>query len=91
MSGTTPRKCAWTSRAEPNLPPLIPSCTPGIPRWYKGTFGNIAELHLLCNIYGAVKPTGCRRHCRRNPKLYKLLLNCQECCHIYVTSIVLES
>jgi alpha-glucosidase len=40
---------------------FIPACTPQITRWYMGTLKDTAELHLLCNFHGAVKPTGLRR------------------------------
>ena len=40
---------------------FIPACTPEITRWYEGTLRDTADLHLLCNFHGAVKPTGRRR------------------------------
>ncbi len=40
---------------------FIPACTPAITRWYMGALKDTAELHLLCNFHGAVKPTGLRR------------------------------
>jgi alpha-glucosidase len=40
---------------------FIPACTAAITRWYEGTLKDTAELHLLCNFHGAVKPTGRRR------------------------------
>jgi len=40
---------------------FIPGCTAGITRWYEGALKDTAELHLLCNFHGAVKPTGRRR------------------------------
>ena len=40
---------------------FIPACTANITRWYEGTLKDTAELHLLCNFHGAVKPTGRRR------------------------------
>jgi alpha-L-fucosidase len=40
---------------------FIPACTPAITRWYIGALKDTAELHLLCNFHGAVKPTGLRR------------------------------
>jgi len=40
---------------------FIPACTAAITRWYEGALKDTAELHLLCNFHGAVKPTGrCR-------------------------------
>ena len=40
---------------------FIPACTADITRWYEGALKDTAELHLLCNFHGAVKPTGRRR------------------------------
>jgi alpha-glucosidase len=40
---------------------FIPACTPEITRWYEGTLKDTAELHLLCNFHGTVKPTRRRR------------------------------
>jgi alpha-glucosidase len=40
---------------------FIPACTANITRWYEGALKDTAELHLLCNFHGAVKPTGRRR------------------------------
>jgi alpha-glucosidase len=40
---------------------FIPACTPAVTRWYEGALKDTAELHLLCNFHGAVKPTGRRR------------------------------
>ena len=40
---------------------FIPPCTAEITRWYEGALRDTAELHLLCNFHGAVKPTGRRR------------------------------
>jgi alpha-glucosidase len=40
---------------------FIPPCTSEITRWYMETLKDTAELHLLCNFHGAVKPTGLRR------------------------------
>ncbi len=40
---------------------FIPACTPEITRWYEGALKDTAELRLLCNFHGAVKPTGRRR------------------------------
>jgi alpha-glucosidase len=40
---------------------FIPPCTPEITRWYEGALKDTAELRLLCNFHGAVKPTGRRR------------------------------
>lgn len=40
---------------------FIPACTTDITRWYMGALKDTAELHLLCNFHGAVKPTGLRR------------------------------
>lgn len=40
---------------------FIPACTAEITRWYEGALKDTAELKLLCNFHGAVKPTGCRR------------------------------
>jgi len=40
---------------------FIPACTANITRWYEGALRDTAELHLLCNFHGAVKPTGRRR------------------------------
>jgi alpha-glucosidase len=40
---------------------FIPACTAEITRWYEGALKDTAELHLLCNFHGAVKPTGRRR------------------------------
>jgi alpha-L-fucosidase len=40
---------------------FIPACTARITRWYEGALKDTADLHLLCNFHGAVKPTGRRR------------------------------
>lgn len=40
---------------------FIPAPTPQIMRWYEGALKDTAELRLLCNFHGAVKPTGRRR------------------------------
>jgi alpha-glucosidase len=40
---------------------FIPPCTAEITRWYEGALKDTAELHLLCDFHGAVKPTGRRR------------------------------
>jgi alpha-glucosidase len=40
---------------------FIPACTAAITRWYEGALKDTADLHLLCNFHGAVKPTGRRR------------------------------
>ena len=40
---------------------FIPACTDQITRWYEDTLRDTAELHLMCNFHGAVKPTGRRR------------------------------
>lgn len=40
---------------------FIPPCTSEITRWYDDTLKDTADLHLLCNFHGAVKPTGRRR------------------------------
>ena len=40
---------------------FIPPCTAEITQWYEGTLKDTADLHLLCNFHGAVKPTGRRR------------------------------
>jgi alpha-glucosidase len=40
---------------------FIPACTAEITRWYEGALKDTADLHLLCNFHGAVKPTGRRR------------------------------
>lgn len=40
---------------------FIPPCTAGMTRWYEGALKDTAELHLLCNFHGSVKPTGRRR------------------------------
>lgn len=40
---------------------FIPPCTAEIIRWYEGALKDTAELHLLCNFHGAVKPTGRQR------------------------------
>ncbi|MFC1490784.1 glycoside hydrolase family 97 catalytic domain-containing protein [Candidatus Latescibacterota bacterium] len=40
---------------------FIPACTADIIRWYEGALKETAELHLLCNFHGAVKPTGRQR------------------------------
>jgi alpha-glucosidase len=40
---------------------FIPPCTPEMTRWYEGALKDTAELRLLCNFHGAVKPTGRRR------------------------------
>jgi alpha-glucosidase len=40
---------------------FIPPCTPEITRWYEGALKDTAELHLMCDFHGAVKPTGRRR------------------------------
>ncbi len=40
---------------------FIPACTADVTRWYEGALKDTAELHLLCNFHGAVKPTGRRR------------------------------
>jgi alpha-glucosidase len=37
---------------------FIPACTADITRWYEGAMKDTAELKLLCNFHGAVKPTG---------------------------------
>ena len=40
---------------------FIPACTAEITRWYEGALQDTADLHLLCNFHGAVKPTGRQR------------------------------
>jgi alpha-glucosidase len=40
---------------------FIPPATPEIMRWYEGALRDTADLKLLCNFHGAVKPTGRRR------------------------------
>jgi alpha-glucosidase len=40
---------------------FIPPCTPEITRWYEGALKDTADLHLICDFHGAVKPTGRRR------------------------------
>jgi alpha-glucosidase len=40
---------------------FIPPCTAEITKWYEGALKDTAELHLMCNFHGAVKPTGRRR------------------------------
>jgi alpha-glucosidase len=40
---------------------FIPPCTSEITRWYEGALRDTAELHLLCDFHGSVKPTGQRR------------------------------
>jgi alpha-glucosidase len=40
---------------------FIPACTAEVTRWYEGALKDTADLHLLCNFHGAVKPTGRRR------------------------------
>ena len=40
---------------------FIPPCTPEVTRWYEGALKDTAELHLLCDFHGSVKPTGRRR------------------------------
>lgn len=40
---------------------FVPACTAAITRWYEGALKDTAELHLLCNFHGAVKPTGRHR------------------------------
>jgi alpha-glucosidase len=40
---------------------FIPPATPEIMKWYEETLKETAELHLLCNFHGAVKPTGRQR------------------------------
>lgn len=40
---------------------FIPDCTADITQWYEGALKDTAELRLLCNFHGAVKPTGRRR------------------------------
>lgn len=40
---------------------FIPPCTPEITRWYEGALKDTADLHLVCDFHGAVKPTGRRR------------------------------
>lgn len=40
---------------------FIPPCTAEITRWYEGALKDTAELHLLCNFHGSVKPTGRQR------------------------------
>jgi alpha-glucosidase len=37
---------------------FIPSPTAAQMRWYESTMKDTAELHLMCNFHGAVKPTG---------------------------------
>jgi alpha-glucosidase len=37
---------------------FISADTAAITRWYEGAMKDTAELHLLCNFHGAVKPTG---------------------------------
>lgn len=40
---------------------FIPPSTPEITRWYEGALKDTAELHLMIDFHGAVKPTGRRR------------------------------
>src|ERR1035437_7648208 len=40
---------------------FIPDATSDIMRWYMGTMQDCAELKLLLNFHGSVKPTGLRR------------------------------
>jgi alpha-glucosidase len=40
---------------------FIPPCTADMTRWYEGALKDTAELKLLCNFHGAVKPTGRQR------------------------------
>ena len=40
---------------------FIPNATSDIMRWYMGTMQDCAELKLLLNFHGSVKPTGLRR------------------------------
>lgn len=40
---------------------FIPAATPEIVKWYEGALQDTAELKLLCNFHGAIKPTGRRR------------------------------
>ncbi|HVT81474.1 MAG TPA: glycoside hydrolase family 97 catalytic domain-containing protein [Phycisphaerae bacterium] len=40
---------------------FIPACTAEVTKWYEETLKDTAELHLMCNFHGAVKPTGRRR------------------------------
>lgn len=40
---------------------FIPAATPEIVKWYEGALKDTAELNLLCNFHGAIKPTGRRR------------------------------
>ncbi len=40
---------------------FIPEATPEIMQWYMGTMQDCAELKLLLNFHGSVKPTGLRR------------------------------
>ena len=40
---------------------FIPAPTPDIMQWYTGTMQDCADLKLLLNFHGSVKPTGLRR------------------------------
>ncbi len=40
---------------------FIPPATPEIMQWYVGALRDTADLKLLCNFHGSVKPTGLRR------------------------------
>jgi alpha-glucosidase len=40
---------------------FIPEATPDIMQWYMGAMQDCAELKLLLNFHGSVKPTGLRR------------------------------
>ena len=40
---------------------FIPPATPQIMKWYEGALADTAELKLLCNFHGSVKPTGRQR------------------------------
>jgi alpha-glucosidase len=40
---------------------FFPPCTAEVTRWYEDALKDTADLHLLCNFHGTVKPTGLRR------------------------------
>jgi alpha-glucosidase len=40
---------------------FIPPATADVMKWYDDTLNETAQLHLLCNFHGSVKPTGRQR------------------------------
>jgi alpha-glucosidase len=40
---------------------FLPAATAEMMQWYQGALRDTADLHLLCNFHGAVKPTGQER------------------------------